>query len=499
MFQIISRTKVVFLSLLMAFVLSERSAAFAQLPASPLVPIEAGDSLTRKASDAVRKSAIAFAKDASTHGGYVYRVSLDRKIRMGEGFAAETEIWVQPPGTPTVGSALLRAYQITGEPAILEAAIEAAEALMHGQLESGGWSDRVNFDPKAKSTGFYRKGSGNPKGRNVSTLDDDKTQSAIRFLTQMDDALDGKNRELHEAVLLSLDSLLSAQFANGGFPQGWDRPVEKHPVSKASFPAYDWRTEGRLKDYWNYETLNDGLAGTVSETLWLAWDTYRDSRYRDALLRFGDFLIQAQLPEPQPGWAQQYNHDLVPIWARKFEPPAVSGRESEDVIETLLFLAGKTEESRFLRPVPAAIEWLKRSRLSDGQIARFYELKTNKPLYFFRRGDIYTLTYADSDLPTHYSFKSKPRYEKLAKRYEQLVVGNLHTEDKSMSSLRKETEAIIATMSETGHWYTDADGKPLNNSLKRPASEVFLDSALFSKNIERLSEFINMASGAQIK
>ena len=118
------------------------------------------------------------------------------------------------------------------------------------------------------------------------------------------------------------------------------------------------------------------------------------------MLKFGDFLILAQLPEPQPAWAQQYNHELQPIWARKFEPPAIAGRESEDAIETLLYLTEVTGEKRFLEPIPRSIAWLKRSQLPDGQIARFYELSTNTPLYFVK--DTYELTYDDSNLPTHY-------------------------------------------------------------------------------------------------
>ena len=50
------------------------------------------------------------------------------------------------------------------------------------------------------------------------------------------------------------------------------------------------------------------------------------------------FLLLAQLPEPQPGWAQQYNIEMEPEWARKFEPPAVTGGESQKVIATLLTL-----------------------------------------------------------------------------------------------------------------------------------------------------------------
>ena len=332
---------------------------------------------TQSAIEAMKKATAFMTSRVAVQGGYVYDVTLDLKKRRGEGVATPTEIWVQPPGTPAVGLAFVIAFDATGEQVFLDAATECAKALMHGQLESGCWTDRVDFDPKGKNTGLYRHNKGNAKGRNYSTLDDDKSQSALRCLIEVDRAHGFKEKSIHESVKYGLESLLKAQFANGGFPQGWEKPVEPGTVVKASFPKYEWRTEGKFKNYWDFETLNDGLAGTVTKTLQLAYDTYRDERYRKAMLKFGDFLILAQLPEPQPAWAQQYNHQMQPIWARKFEPPSVVGRESEDAIETLMYLTEKTGERRFLEPIPAAIAWLKRSSLPDGQIARFYELESN--------------------------------------------------------------------------------------------------------------------------
>ena len=48
-----------------------------------------------------------------------------------------------------------------------------------------------------------------------------------------------------------------------------------------------------------------------------------------AAKRGGDFLLLAQMPEPQPAWCQQYHPDMHPVWARKFEPPAIACSESE--------------------------------------------------------------------------------------------------------------------------------------------------------------------------
>ena len=224
--------------------------------------------------------------------------------------------------TPTVGMAYLRAYGATGDRFYLDAARETAEALAYGQLRSGGWTNKIDFNPRG-DTAQYRNGKG--RGMNNSSLDDGQTQSAIRFLVLADKALGFQHQGIHEPAEYALNALLAAQFPNGGFPQVWTGPVEKHPVVKASYPEYDWRTEGRVKNYWDMYTLNDNVCGHVAETLITAHQVYGDEKSRDALRRLGDFLMLAQMPNPQPAWAQQYNSEMKPIWARKFEPAAISG------------------------------------------------------------------------------------------------------------------------------------------------------------------------------
>ncbi|MFN9911154.1 MAG: polysaccharide lyase, partial [Pirellulaceae bacterium] len=178
------------------------------------------------------------------------------------------------------------------------------------------------------------------------------------------------------------------------------------PPRAANYPDYDWKTEGKIKNYWEMYTLNDNQSGYLAELLQEGYRIYADERYRQALAKLGDFLISSQMPEPQPGWAQQYNFTMQPIWARKFEPPAIAGRETEEAIETLMLIHAVTGDARYLEPIPAALAWLQRSQLNDGFIARYYELQTNRPLYMRRAGEDYRLTYEDADLPGHYGWKT---------------------------------------------------------------------------------------------
>lgn len=444
--------------------------------------------LRKTASAAVRTAAEYYHTNVASHGGYVYHYSLDLQQRWGEGPATKSQIWIQPPGTPTVGLAYLKAYETTGDTFYLRAASDAALAVVYGQLKSGGWTNSVDFDPRSPLTAAYRNGKG--RGKDNSSLDDGQTQSAIRLLIHADKALGFKSQRIHQAAVSSLDALLKAQFPSGGFPQVWTGPVNPKPVLRASYPDHDWRTEGRIKNYWDMATLNDNVTGYVADTLIDAARIYRDTRYTDAVKKLGDFLLLAQMPEPQPGWAQQYNDAMQPIWARKFEPPGVSGDETQEVLETLMTIASVTKESKYLEPIPAALAWLRRSQLADGQLARYYELKSNRPLYMSRRGKTYTLTYDDSDLPSHYGWKTESRITELSQRYSRLNKDRLTADSATPYPTETEIIAIIDQLDSIGRWVTVFDGKRLVGQAKMPIGTRYLSSQTFSDNVATLCDYL---------
>ncbi|MDZ4288806.1 MAG: pectate lyase [Prosthecobacter sp.] len=384
---------------------------------------------------AAMKKAAAFYQDKlSVHGGYASAWKKDFSAGMSEHRESKTLISIQPPGTTTMGLVLVKAFQATGDTQFLDAARAAGKALIECQLASGGWDSDFDFaEEHAKGYYLHRQvlaGDTNKgKRRSTSTLDDNKTQSALLFLLELAHLPECKDdAALQECLKFGLDSLLTAQFPNGGWPQQFDGPVDPTtPVKKAAYPK-DWpRTYPKAK-YSQFYTLNDGNMQKCVELLLRAHELTKEDRYLAAAKKAGDFFILAQMPEPQPGWAQQYNFDMEPVWARKFEPPCVTGGESLSTMKALHELWLVTGEERYLKPLPAALAWYERSILPDGKHARFYELRTNKPLYFVK--DTYELTYDDSNLPTHYGFKmgvagdvaarrellKRPREELLAKR-----------------------------------------------------------------------------------
>ncbi|MCA9019792.1 MAG: pectic acid lyase, partial [Planctomycetaceae bacterium] len=279
----------------------------------------------------------------------------------------------------------------------------------------------------------------------------------------------------------------------GAFPQVWTEPVKNVSLKAGNFPEYDWRTEGRIKNYWDCYTLNDGLAGYVSTVLIEAYEIYKDPRYQQAVLKLGDFLIASQLPQPQTAWAQQYNYEMQPIWARRFEPPAVTGGETQDVIETLMkiyqFSGG---DEKYLKPIPAALAWLKKSQLPDGQLARYYELKTNRPLYMTRSGKNYRLTYDDSDLPRHYGWKIESKLSQLQREYHLLKAGKEQNSQSSQRELSTRVKTILKELDSQARWISTSTGERLVGQPKFPVNSQYISSEVFSDHLQTLSAYLEL-------
>jgi hypothetical protein len=456
-----------------------------------------------------------FHMDVARHGGYVWKTSADLTLREGEGVVGPDTVLVQPPGTPAVGEAFLDAYAATGDPACLDAARDAAGALVLGQLHSGGWNYRIEFGDRRRDFTYRVDLNGNPtpdpsagdetpagwdawkrrrhKG-NQTVLDDDTTQAAVRFLVRFDKATGQGDEKVHGAALHALSSLPSAQYPNGAWSANYDRfpkgppPESLYPVKRAAFPP-DWPRQWP-KDFTGCYVTNDNLVADAIETMLLAADVYDEPKYRAAAERAGAFLLLAQLPEPQPAWAQQYDGAMHPVWSRAFEPSAVSAGESQGVLEALLRLYEKTGNEKYLGPVPAAVAYLRRSLRPDGRLARFYELKTNRPLYFWRDGERkYHLTYDDDRLPDHYAFVVNSRLDAIEAEYRRLARGERGPRESSRPSAAQ-ARAVVASLDARGAWVEPGE---LRHHKVSPEGGV-IDSRTFVRNVGVLSRFVLLGS-----
>ncbi len=421
---------------------------------------------------------------ASIHGGYVYRYSGDFALREAEGIPGPDTIWIQPPGTPAIGAAFLDVYELTRHPACLTGAVEAAHALTRTQMASGGWDYSGHFDAAHRERQLYRRDpagklldrSNAPSGEagwhiwrqrehhetNYTTLDDDVTQSALRLLIRVDQTLGFKDQEIHESVEYALMAILNAQYPSGG----WSAAFESYPANppsqamyppkQASYPE-TW-SKTWTKDFTGCYVTNDNLHATMIRTLLLAGQTYKEAKYTEAAKRAGEFLLLAQMPEPQPGWAQQYDDMMQPVWSRAFEPPSVSGRESQSMMWALLTLSAATGDRKFLAPLPPAIAYFRKSKLPDGRLARFYELRTNKPIYFKRGpgGKGHELTYEDDNTASNYGWKWPSELDAIETTAKRLAAGGvapgLYTLPPVQRPTDDEAAKLLGSLDALGAW-----------------------------------------------
>ncbi len=442
---------------------------------------------------AAMKKAVAYAHThLAREGGYASTYDKEGKTGEVEHGESPTIISIQPPGTTTMGLAMLRAYRASGDELCLKAARDAAGALIKSQLASGGWDSDFDFDPEKMKKYHLRsqfdagdKETG--KRRNSSTLDDNKTQSALMFLLEIShEPAFKEDAALQNAKKTAFDALLAAQAPCGAWPQQFSSPSDPSAaVVKASYPE-TWSRTFPKQNYTGYYTLNDGNLDQIAKVLMRAHELEKDERYLTALKKLGDFFILAQMPEPQPTWAMQYDHDMHPAWARKFEPPSVTAYESIGAMETLHSLWVITGDEKYLAPIKPALAWFERSKLPDGTHARFYELKTNKPLFFVK--DTYELTYDDSNMPTHYSFKDDQQDNlddlkaKLAQSREELIqklAGPQNAKDWTKRAKGAADKAHKAAES------LDAEGRWLKSDR--------IDGGEFTKNLNAMAYYLEAA------
>jgi hypothetical protein len=256
---------------------------------------------------AAMKKAVTYAHThLAREGGYASSYDKEGKIGEVEHGKSPTIISIQPHGTTTMGLAMLKAYQATGDGVFLSAAKDAAKSLLKCQLATGGWDSDFDFDPEKVKKYHLRSdldaGDKEPgKRRNSSTLDDNKTESALLFLLEMthepackDDA------ELKRCTKFAFDALLAAQAPIGAWPQQFSGPADATaPVLNASYPETWSRTFPAVK-YTGFYTLNDDNLQQIAKVLFRAYELEKDERYLAALKKLGEFFILAQMPEPQP-------------------------------------------------------------------------------------------------------------------------------------------------------------------------------------------------------
>lgn len=369
--------------------------------------------------DTMKRATTFMVEEVSHRGGYLWNYLPDFSRRWGEMEAYETMIWLQPPGTSSMGHVFLDAYHATGDEYYYEAAGQVASALIRGQHPSGGWNYLVDFGGDRSLRQWYATIGGNAWRLEEfqhyygnATFDDQTTTDAARFLLRLYvEKLDPRYRPaLDRAVQFVLDS----QYPIGGWPQ-------RYPLSEEfSKPGHP--------DYTSYLTFNDEVAAENIDFLILCYRMLGDERLLDAITRGMSFFLVTQQGPEQPGWALQYTLDLKPSAARTYEPLALATHTTASNIEHLISFYRLTGETKFLARVPEAIDWLEEVALprpdERGRThPTFIEPGTGRPLFVHRRGSNvvngeYYTDYDSRNTLGHYSAFRRIDVAELREQYE---------------------------------------------------------------------------------
>ncbi len=353
-------------------------------------------------------------------GGYLWNYLPDMSRRWGEMEARETMIWLQPPGTSSMGHLFLDAYHATHDEYYYRAAEQVGAALIWGQHPSGGWNYVVDFGGDRSLRDWYAT-----VGRNAwrleefqhyygnATFDDQVTTDAATFLLRLyTEKLDPRYKA---AVDRAIQFVLDSQYPIGAWPQ-------RFPLS------HEFSKHGQA-DYSSYYTFNDDVAWENVSFLIQCYQVLGDPRLLDPISRGMNFFILAQQGAPNPGWALQYTPDLKPAAARTYEPLALATHTTASNLEHLITFYDLTGDSRYLARVPEGIDWLEKVKLTKPDAAgrthpTYVELQTNRPMYVHRRGSNivngeYYVDYNPERPIGHYGQTRKLDIAALRKHYEE--------------------------------------------------------------------------------
>ena len=275
-------------------------------------------------------------------------------------------------------------------------AARIADQVVLFQKDNGGWEknrDMSEMLTEAEKAKLVKSKS----DVSETTIDNRTTYTQIAFLAKV---ITGSLRKTtpptnfpkhKEAFFRGLDYLFAAQYENGGFP--------------LFFP---------LKyGYYSHITFNDDAMIGVLKILreiakkkedYLFVDEERRSKAEKAVGKAMPVLLKTQvvIDGKKTVWVQQYDEfTLKPAAARKFEPISLTSSESVGIVRFLMLDDEPNQEK--IDAIESAVKWFKETQLNgirwerkNGENvvvkdknappiwARFYEIKTMKPIFIGR-------------------------------------------------------------------------------------------------------------------
>ncbi|OOM71117.1 pectic acid lyase [Clostridium puniceum] len=224
----------------------------------------------------------------------------------------------------------------------------------------------------------------------ASTIDNGATYTEIRKLAA--EYKKTKNTAYSTAALKGINFLISMQYANGGWPQ----------VYKSS--GYHTHITYNDDAMINVMILLDEVANKKGDFSFV--DNTLAANSKKAVNKGVDCLINTQYKNSNGKltiWGQQHNENtLLPDSARAYELPSLCAKESANILK---FLKTRPSTPKIAASIKAAQEWFNTYKIENTVVvkeggdvivktqagaptlwARFYDLKTNKPIFVGRDG-----------------------------------------------------------------------------------------------------------------
>lgn len=289
---------------------------------------------------------------------------------------------------------LLAASVVRAQPTDHE--LRVAEVMLLYQRSNGGWPK--NYDQDAELTGPLRERLAAERNREDTTFDNGATHRETARLARM--FVETGDQRYRVAAERGIEFMLQAQYDSGGWPQ--------------FYPD----TSGYRKQI----TFNDGaMIGVLTllrrvareEPEYQFLPAQFGERARQAVDRGVDCILRCQIERDgeKTAWCAQHDRDtFLPALARSYELPSVSGSESVGIVRFLMEIERPSEE--VFQAIQAAVAWFDGARLEgirqvrradvstsrgwDKVVvpdpaapplwARFYDLRTNQPIFCSRDG-----------------------------------------------------------------------------------------------------------------
>ena len=307
-------------------------------------------------------------------------------------------------------------------------ALRIADNLLLYQRAVGGWPK--NIDMAVALSDQDKSKLLKEKLEPDATIDNRATYTQLAFLARVFTAQ--KIARHQEAFLSGLDYLLKAQYPNGGWPQ--------------FFPL--------RPGYYTHITYNDDAMIGVMRLLrdiarkkpnYTFVDEARRLKAETAVDKGIECILKTQvvIDGRRTVWGAQHDEvTLAPARARTFEPISLVSAESVNIVRFLMGIENPNEQVR--ESIESAVAWFEQTKLNGirwvqqpdaknpkqfdrvvvkdekaGPLwARFYELRTNRPIFSGRDSQIkYDVALIEPERRNGYSWYSSEPGELLSKDY----------------------------------------------------------------------------------